>query len=266
MAEYELSWWPEDITNDKNKTRNFMILIKEAKTLSGSTSELLNTVKKAGETLKEQYNSATSGGNIHSERDRRERLIKADTIDGIALPLPNELSDEQSHQWDAETGLATGLKESFLSKIGFDGFVKGASKVVAVGASSSGYRKPMVDPGYFQDYKGTQPRNFNFSWDLVPNNREEANQIFTIIKKFKKYTLPTSSATGISMVSPYMFEIIVGNEHVNEMMNMANVVCTSMNVNYSADNSLQFFSGGVPKYITLSLSFAERITVTSEFY
>lgn len=265
--------YPRDILLPRNLNRHVRILVKEQESLAGGADELKKQVEKTANDVKEIIlNEKTQTPTEINQRV--SKLVNAKTIYGIALPLPNELADSQSHSWDSTTGFVSDIAQAAKGAAGE--YVEGAtggkisaniiSKGVANAASRAGFRQPLIDPGYFQDYKGTEPREFTFNWDLVPNNIDEAYNIFSIIYNLKKYTLPKSTINGVSMLSPYLFEIQIGNEIINALMNMNNVVCKSMTVNYSVDNSLQMFSDGMPKYISLNMTFAERALVTSDFY
>lgn len=265
--------YPNDILHPRNLNRHIRILVKEQESLSGGADELKKQIEKTSNDVKDIIVNEKT----HSPTELTQRvskLVNAKTIYGIALPLPNELADSQTHQWDSTTGFVSDIAQSVKGvagriaenatggRVGGDMIAKG----VANAASRAGFRQPLIDPGYFQDYKGTEPREFTFNWDLVPNNIEEAYNIFAIIYNLKKYTLPKSTINGVSMLSPYLFELQIGNEIINALMNMNNVVCKTMTVNYSVDNSLQMFSDGMPKYISLNMTFAERALVTSDFY
>lgn len=265
--------YPNDILHPRNLNRHIRILVKEQESLSGGADELKKQIEKTSNDVKDIIVNEKT----HSPTELTQRvskLVNAKTIYGIALPLPNELADSQTHQWDSTTGFVYDIAQSVKGggdrkaedatggRVGGDIIAKG----VANAASRAGFRQPLIDPGYFQDYKGTEPREFTFNWDLVPNNIEEAYNIFAIIYNLKKYTLPKSTINGVSMLSPYLFELQIGNEIINALMNMNNVVCKTMTVNYSVDNSLQMFSDGMPKYISLNMTFAERALVTSDFY
>lgn len=265
--------YPRDILLPRNLNRHVRILVKEQESLAGGADELKKQLEKTANDVKEiilneKTHTPTELG------QRVSKLVNAKTIYGIALPLPNELADSQSHSWDSTTGFVSDIAQAAKGADGeyveeaTDGKISAniISKGVANAASRAGFRQPLIDPGYFQDYKGTEPREFTFNWDLVPNNIDEAYNIFSIIYNLKKYTLPKSTINGVSMLSPYLFEIQIGNEIINALMNMNNVVCKSMTVNYSVDNSLQMFSDGMPKYISLNMTFAERALVTSDFY
>ena len=265
--------YPRDILLPRNLNRHVRILVKEQESLAGGADELRKQVEKTANDVKEIIVNEKT--HTPTEINQRvSKLVNAKTIYGIALPLPNELADSQAHSWDSTTGFVSDIAQAVKGIAGdivegkTGGSVSGdmISKGVANASSRAGFRQPLIDPGYFQDYKGTEPREFTFNWDLVPNNIDEAYNIFSIIYNLKKYTLPKSTINGVSMLSPYLFEIQIGNEIINALMNMNNVVCKSMTVNYSVDNSLQMFSDGMPKYISLNMTFAERALVTSDFY
>ena len=260
------SFYPDDITEDKNSLRCLKMLVKEQTSISGGVKELQKQVTKAVGQIGEIVDSAKKGPSDERQQSnlaaRSKKLVNVSTVWGVALPLPNELSDQQTHSWSATTSVMGDLAGSAV-----DGLASklGGVKALAELASTTGFRKPLIDPGYFQDYTGTEPREFTFSWDLVPRSPSEARSIVNIIYNLKKFTLPASIG-GLVLRSPYLFDLEIGNPVINRMMNMNNVVCKSMEVDYSADGSLQFLPDGTPKHMKLTMQFAERSLVTSDFY
>lgn len=270
MEESQLMfWYPNDILLPQNEYRSIKLLVKEQKSFKGAVDELKKQLEKTEGELKKLYDEITNSeapvdSKENGAKERTRKLVNAQTICGFCLPLPNELNDSQNHGWELNKGIiSTAADELIFEKIPG---ANRAAKIASEAAIATGVRKPIIDPGYFQEYTGSEPREFTFSWDFVPNNAFEANMIINIILNLKKYTLPTSAITGVVQLSPYLFEINIGNPYINNLMNMNNVVCRSMNVNYSADNSLQFFADGIPKYIRMEMSFIERSLVPSEFY
>lgn len=267
--------YPEDIDLSHNKLRRMHIIVLE----TGVVGNIDALLKKIGEIKSfdtEKILAAAGEGvevgkdiiaaAIESQQQKAGQKRKADKITtewGCYLPLPNELNENQSHQWDTTEGLI-GSTLGGLADKGFAG--TSINKLMGEVASKNAQRKQLVNPGYFQDYKGTKPREFNFTWDLVPNNKQEADEIYAIIYKLKKYTLPTTFVSGLGLRSPYLFDITIGNSKINMLINMNNVVCTNMAVSYSADNSLQMMADGTPKHMTLSMGFAERSTVYADDY
>lgn len=258
------SFYPDEIVSPGFKYRSVKILVKEQTSLSGSSDELIKQVGKAISDVKEivdkASNQPTASSSQQNLAENTKKITKAETVWGFALPLPNELGDTQTHNWETANSTLSDMSGSMGLKDNM------ATKALGELASASGFRKPLIDPGYFQDYKGTEPRNFTFTWDLIPNNQHEAQNIVDIIYNIKKYTLPKTAINGVVLLSPYMFDIEIGNPVISQLMNMNNVVCTSLGVQYAAEGALQFLADGVPKYIRLSMSFAERSLVTSEFY
>lgn len=264
--------YPSDILTERNLFRSIQILVKNQESINGGAESLSNYIDSVKGDLQDAYDSlgadkvnpsdAPKQKNLQSRTKKISgNLVK--TIYGIALPLPNELDDSQNHQWETSEGVVGSVAGSITNTE-----MGGVSINKALGemASASGYRKPLIDPGYFQDYKGTEPREFTFSWDLIPNNATEVDAIMNILYNLKKYTLPKSTVNGMTLLSPYLFDIQIGNPRINSLMNMNNVVCKSMNINFSADGGLQFLPDGMPKHMKLEMTFAERSLVTADFY
>lgn len=273
MEAMTLHWYPNYIIDPIHKMRSMKIIVKENATFDGNVDKFKAEVeRKSNETKEIIDNSANlwksgkkvSDINTTNIDKNTKRITQADPIYACALPLPNELLDSQSHRWEMETGILGNLIGSNVDKLSVKGV--GASKVLAEASMSFGFRKPMVDPGMFQNYGGSAPRNFNFSFDLIPNNHQEAESIMNIILNLKKFSLPRSIVGGVSLLAPFLFEIEIGNEKMRKLINMNDVVMTEIGVNYGADGNMQFFSNGMPKFIQLNLAFAERSVVTAEFY
>lgn len=267
-----------------------------------SEADLDRTINNTGDFFGANSVSAT---NINNTKiiNNTKRLQNAKSIYTIVLPLPNELMDQQNHAWEAETSVIStavnSVLNSAIAQVGkesqtnfnekqfgegaskilgtasniskkFDKMLKGLAgaspKILANASSALGFRKPLVDPGWFANYSGTRPRFFNFSFDLIPNNAAEAENILNIILNLKKFSLPRTVVNGVALLSPYTFEIKFGNSKIERLINMSNVVLNNMDVNYSADGNMQMFPNGMPTYIRLSMQFMEANVVTSEFY
>lgn len=273
MEALTMHWYPDYITDPIHKMRSMRIIVKENATFDGMSDKLQRELDKkaneVGEILTNSANVWKSGRKVAdidtTNIDKNtKRIIEADPIYACALPLPNELKDMQSHQWNMEAGTLSVLGGALVDNISAKGI--SAGKVLAEASSAFGFRRPMIDPGMFQNYSGSSPRNFNFSFDFIPNNSVEAQSIMNIILNLKKFSLPRSIIGGVSLLSPFIFEIEIGNEKMRKLINMNDVVMTEIGVNYGADGNMQFFSNGMPKFIQLDLAFAERTLVTSEFY
>ena len=131
-------------------------------------------------------------------------------------------------------------------------------------ASRMGSRQPIINPGYYQDYTGSDLRTFNFSWTFIPNNVTEAKEVVTIIKRLKQYSSPTHH--NVALLSPYTFDIMIGNPIIDDLMRMQDLVITSLSVSYAEAGGLQFLPDGSPKITNIKVEFAERRLVTAEEY
>lgn len=292
MEAFTTHWYPDYIRDPIHKMRSMRIIVKENASFDGISQKFKEDLDKkssdVSEIISNSANLWKSGKKVSDIRTTNidkntKRITQAEPIYACALPLPNELKDMQSHRWEMEIGLMGSLTGAVVGKttsamtkrLGADDAIAKASswtgnigigKVLAEASMSFGFRKPMVDPGMFQNYGGSAPRSFNFSFDLIPNNSEEAYSIMNIILNLKKFSLPRSIVGGVSLLAPFIFEIEIGNENMRKLINMNDVVLTEIGVNYGADGNMQMFSNGIPKFIQLDLAFAERSLVTSEFY
>ena len=206
------------------------------------------------------------------------------TVASFVLPIPNELNDSQQHDWTTERGLAgtfmQGLEQQGIAQAAggkIASVVGNASEAVPlVGAgisaaagmplgnllgsmsNAAGTRKPLGDPGYFQNYTGSQPRTFNMTFDLVPNNPQEARDMLELVYLLKRYSSPKTTIEGVSLLAPHYFDISIANQYIDKIISMSGVVLQNIVVNYSADGAMQMTPDGIPKYMQLGLTFVER--------
>jgi hypothetical protein len=264
------------------------------KALGGVTNTAVATVKSLELEEGVSATSATAAkassiGNLHST---------------ITLPLPNTLRDSQNHSWSVKEGLIGTIVNSLTGEsIGsmissddssknpsgsgrkniIDRVIGGAQKQVSnrlrnvsvdqmLGSVSamSGLRKPLGDPGYFQNYTGSSPREFTMSWDLMPKNAGDAKIILDIIKSFKYHASPSVGVPGVTLQAPNFLTLEISNKHLEEMISPGIMVIKDISVDYAPDGSFNLYSstegGGFPKMINLSLSLADLKMRTSEDY
>lgn len=286
MAEKENSqtltmhWYPDYIINPIHKNRCIKIIVKESATVDSMWDTLAEDGKKKSDEIKSVYDRSANlwaDGKKVSDIDttgsveNTKKIKQGDPIYACCLPLPNEFSEALTHNWSPEESLLGSFASSTMSNIhgtmtkGLSGKID-TSKIVGNVSHYLGLRKPMVDPGQFQNFNGTVPRGFSFSFDFIPNNAAEAKSILNIILNLKKFSLPRSIVSGVALLAPFSFEIEIGNERLKKLINMNDVVITGINVNYGADGGMQMFSDGTPKHITMQLEVSERSLITSEFY
>lgn len=181
---------------------------------------------------------------------------QSDVLYTFTLPLPNNFTDSHSHQWSVDKGIVG----SFLSDLN-DSL---AGKAIAIMSDATNQRKPLADPGYFQNYSGTEPREFSLSFDLVPNNAQEAADIFNILYIMRQYALPSVALSHAVMLAPHYFQIEFSNGYINTLVGATDVVLKNISLDYGADGQMQQFPDGQPKQMKLDLVFAERSMSTNQ--
>lgn len=281
--------WPPFLRSDNAyKYRKVLIHVLESPGFTGAVKTVFDKIGSHLKTLGDAGNANSPGTlsdtvkNLNAAYDAE---VERSTILTIALPLPNELSDDQTHDWETTTGISgaigAGLQDQTIGeavggKLGSGlaskvtgvipglgaGFEAGKNITVkqALGAAAdtAGLRKPLADPGYFQNYNGSQPRTFSMTFDFIPQNAGEALEIMEIIMKLKEHSSPSLQVGGVSMLAPNYFDIDVSNPYISALISMQGVVLKDLSVNYGADGAMQQFPDGQPKYIQLKLTFVER--------
>jgi len=177
-------------------------------------------------------------------------------VGSIDLPIPNNLKESLSHDWQENNGQ---ISQLINKGVGADTIV---GKVLDTLSQSTGTRNITTNPDYVQMYRGTKPRNVSFEWILMPNNVKEAKTIFNLIRKFKAYSSGHPSASYAFLTAPYFCEITIRNKVMNDSLKLTDMVINNVSVNYSESGYMEMFYDGTPKAITLSLELTERRTKT----
>jgi hypothetical protein len=286
MNTVEQFHYPDDIEDEKfnNRRVTFMALTGE---VNDDQKEYLKGITKSQESIKSNENLFKKiADNVQlampEELKESEGIIKKATDEGmkfvkkfvsgselkclITLPLPGSLSDTQQHEWRADTYISAigDLVTAFAKKTpGGEKFVKSTIDVFnqtiragGVITNHIGVRKPILNPGYFQNYTSSGLRTFSFSFNFIAESQSEAKSIREIIKAFKRYSSPSEWADKYILLSPFKWMINVSNGVVNELISLHECVCTSVGVTYGNDK-FDCFEDGMPKKITLSLNFSE---------
>jgi len=258
-------FFPNEIMNDNFTNKRMHIIIYKSESISTLEKQLKDTIKKD---IKKMEN-AISGFSLNSleakiktaesiAQDIRDFKGKKQYI--ITLPIPNELTDEQSHDFSAETGMVKDLTDKVGSVMG-----KYFSIQKVVGQISANLSTPRVlaNPGYFQNYTGSKPRDFSFTFSMIPNSAEEAETIMKIIKLLKKYSSPTLTADSI-MRAPHFFHFFFSNHTLQNLTGIRPCVISSISTNYAGSGILETTMDGMPKQIDLSVRICELRTITNE--
>lgn len=128
-------------------------------------------------------------------------------------------------------------------------------------------------------YKGTKLRTFSFPVHIVPYSEEHANNIFKGILALKSVMSGTKGASAMTIHQGLCFSVSFfnipsyvragseiyynsKNEEIERLIGLNENIflnLTDININYGADGALMMYSNGMPKSITITLNFTERI-------
>ena len=221
---------------------------KSAEKALNAGGEVINS---AGSLLKKvgsEVNKRIKTGKLST---KEKKFNKKEWIFQIGLPIPNTLGEGNTHEWNTESGL---VSQVLNTGAGPDTVVGKAANGIA---ALMGSRNITVNPDYVQMYRGTTPREMTLSWSLVPNNREEADRILAIGRRFKAYSSGVKTSTGSFLIAPPFCSLEIQNESLNESLRLNNMVIKNVSINYS-ESQMEMFHDGVPKEIIISVTLAER--------
>jgi len=247
--------FPDNITTEDFRYRRMTIIIHDIKSFKEVGKDLQNKLKD----LKEKTTAAFASNNgvLTSTESVLSVIGKVKEYGGkplhnIILPIPNELNDSVTHNFQQKDGIAS----SVLSSI--PGVNTAQEEVGSRMANVSGAQKIMANPGYFQNYTGSDPRTFDFTFKLIPNNKAEANTISEIIRLVKKFSSPSTDQSGVIMTAPNFFTLQLDNKNpLQALLNIQPCVVSNVSTNYASTGVLETTMDGNPKFMDLKITFKE---------
>ncbi len=272
MAAIKQIHFPDEIVTEKYKYRRMHISVYKAKNFDDLGNQMMKMARKTKDETsaickevgditddngQEQDSKVTKISKSVIKNLARISELNGESIWSIIIPIPNELADSQDHEYTQDTGLIA--MASDMS--GVSAIVNG---IGAKAANAVGKQKVLANPGYFQNYQGSGPRDFNFSFKFIPNSAEEAKTIITIINLFKRYSSPSETAGGLALSAPNFFNISFDNPVLNDLIKMTPCVITNIAVNYASTGILETTFDGMPKYMTMTMGFKEIKALTQE--
>jgi len=245
-------FFPENIKDDIFKNRRMTVHIFATKTF-----------KETGEALKQKFLTLEQNFKKRNAKGAFDTLAKAakiggDEIRNIVIPVPNELNDSSTNDFETKEGIVSSVT----------GMIPGVNNIqeniVSRAAAQLGMQKKMANPGYFQNYTGTEPREFSFNFKFIPNSKKEAETIINIINVFKRYSSPSTNLGKTILTAPNFFAITFESEKLTNFLNIQPFVIKNISVNYATTGILETTLDGMPKFITMTLQIAEFRALTQE--
>lgn len=166
---------------------------------------------------------------------------------GFVLPFPDGgLIDSVTHTYSQDHPVGSRISSAY------DGFT---------GSDAATYLSGMVpDPMITQVYKGTGPRTWAGTWQIVPQSMGESALVALLLRNLKTYASPDKTDTPkIGMlIQPYVFKIYFSNPLIQAAMNFNYMAITGYSINYFAQGYASTYKDMMPKHIELTMNFAEQ--------
>jgi len=261
-----LTFFPNDIMSKNFNNKRLYISIYESKSVSDIAEQLTNTAIKAKDKVVKAFETGEGASGTTKNVAGAINSILNEIADFkgvekfiIALPLPNELSDSQAHNFSTETGFSAAAGELVESANPLFSINKAVGRI----AASLSVPRVLANPGYFQNYTGSEPRTFAFSFKMIPNSKVEADTIIKVITMLKKYSSPTLNA-GTIMLAPHFFHFWFSNNTLQQLTGIRPCIVSDVQTNYSGSGILETTMDGMPKQIDLSITIKELRTITED--
>ena len=222
------------------------------------------------------------------------RARKAKTLAYITLPIPQNVGDSNSIDYDSDTlnplkALAANLAMTGMTNPG--ALLQGMKDIQGFGTIDDTLRQAILaklagsavgapnlmtratgqvlNPNMEVVFKGPQIRQFDFDFQFAPRSMSEAQQVKQIIRTMKQHAMPKGdSGGGFFIKSPDIFMLAYkkgGAAHpfLNVMKPMA---LQSISMNYTGSNTYSTFHDGTPTIMTMKLSLQELNPIYFEHY
>ena len=249
------------------------------------------------------FSRVLSGSNF---RPSANRLVSGDTI---LLPIPEEVSYKDNPQWSDQPVGAIGrfgpdIVKGFIDEGNAEGLTKSIQRFAKAGAVgklleivkkntgadpnaiTQNINGKIANPYVEQVFGGIGLRQFDFSWKLVPRNKDEQNSINAIIKTLRMAVLPNKSDTfGLGgseegtrddfsterwLEVPQVFDLSwkSNGSTIQSLPKIKTCVCKDIQIQYTPDNvwatHLMGQNNPHPVAYNLTLSFGETEIITSD--
>lgn len=223
-----------------------------------------------------------------------------DSLGSILLPIPQNITDTNSTGWGDDSisaagayaigiydtvakddnffeGLFNAFKQagSDLSDIAVSGDVKNAANAffgsqaanlvpgtrTSFGGVLARSFGQIINPNTELLFNGIKLRSFNFTFNLAPRDKPEADKIKNIVRILKTNMAANrrGELSGIFLKSPNVFQLNymkggIPHPHLNKFFVAA---LTNMQVNYTGSGVYATYQDGMPVHMTMTLSFQE---------
>ena len=220
------------------------------------------------------------------------------TLGSVFLPVPGNVSDNNSVSWDQDTmdPAKLALSNAFFENVqkgggGVDGLVDSLGGLAdAVGGGSGDVKQgvaaalakaatggsiltratgKIINPNMELLFKGPQMRTFQLAWKMSPRDYEESEMIKRIIRMFKQSMAVKRTESQVFLKSPNTYKLRYltarGREHgfLPKIKECALVGC---GINYTPDGNYQTYENSSMVAYQMTLSFNELEPIYHDDY
>ena len=220
------------------------------------------------------------------------------TLGSVFLPVPGNVSDNNSVSWDQDTmdPAKLALSNTFFENVqkgdgAIDGLVDSLGGLAdAVGGGSGDVKQgvaaalakaatggsiltratgKIINPNMELLFKGPQMRTFQLAWKMSPRDYEESDMIKRIIRMFKQSMAVKRTESQVFLKSPNTYKLRYltarGREHgfLPKIKECALVGC---GINYTPDGNYQTYENSSMVAYQMTLSFNELEPIYHDDY
>jgi hypothetical protein len=130
-------------------------------------------------------------------------------------------------------------------------------------------QRRVQNPFVLQLFESVERRTFDFDFEFIPKSQREVDEVYSIIRTFKRYSLPSRSYGGRFLDYPAEFRLTFVNTDKENLYlsRMARCALTDITLKYGTNPFTTFRpdeEGAAPTQITMSLSFSEMEILTQD--
>ena len=130
-------------------------------------------------------------------------------------------------------------------------------------AALNGVRQVIYDPGYWQSFQGVNPRQFTLSWDIIPENHEDAINGLEMCARIREFSLP-QSVSGVELLSPCYWQVDWSNKYLDSQTLYSSLIINNIEVSYAEQG--EWHGASTPKMFKISITFSEAKAPTADIY
>ena len=241
---------------------------------------------------------------------QRQKANKVSPTHYIILPIPQNISDSISVTWGednlnpleaglfgaVDTATTQGLQKGFEAALANIKNIKNISEsdtkalqsyvtaravnTLGTNVSAAGFVSrttgQVVNSNLELLFSGINLRTFQFTFDLAPRSREEAEEVKQIIRTFKQTMSAKSGGAGsgentkvglfITAPSVYQLTYKTGPAKHQFLNTFKPCALTDIAVNYTASGTYATYPDGAPVHLQMGLTFKELNPVYAEDY